>query len=125
MEAELRIANFCQFITEDSRGSLQNVQPTTLLTHERIEFNFYMYSTQHLQSAKISYANYIVCLINLRIGKMQNRGFSITGIDDTLLQRLTNSRNMIVVTVLDQPYMEISVLSDEGWEEYTIRTVSR
>ena len=56
---------------------------------------------------------------------MQNRGFSITGIDDTLLQRLTNSRNMIVVTVLDQPYMEISVLSDEGWEEYTIRTVSR
>ena len=41
----------------------------------------------------------------------------------TLLQRLTNSHNRIVVTVLDRPYIMISIMSKVGWEEYIVWTI--
>lgn len=126
LEARLRIANFSCFTTKESLVSLANVQPTRLLSHTRFEFRFHTNftdCTQGVRGAKISYTNYLYCLINLRIFKMQNIGFSITGVDDTLLQRLTNSHNRIVVTVLDRPYIMISIMSKVGWEEYTLWTL--
>ena len=89
------------------------------------EFKTFLAQYAYTQRVQLCYRNYVFCLLYLELPKMINKGYTILGIDDDLLARLTDNSEMTFI-VLQRPYIIVSILQedeeDEEDEEYFLWT---